>query len=72
MAGLVGQPAEGVSPLAYLAAYGPAGKVAELAEELIELRVAGFTLVTDEPRVARCLRDLGAEVFEGVMDDEFG
>lgn len=70
VAGLLGEPAEGVSPLAYLAAYGTAGQVARLAEELLGLRIADFTLITDDPHAAAYLRDLGADVFEGEMNDQ--
>lgn len=70
VAGLMGQPAEGVSPLAYLAAYGSAAQIGELAEELLGLRISDFTLITDDARAAAYLRDLGADVFEGEMNDQ--
>lgn len=69
VAALLGEP-EGASPLAYLAIYGTAGQVAELADELLTQRIADFTLITDDPQAAGELRELGAEVFEGPMNDK--
>ncbi|MDP9440101.1 MAG: hypothetical protein M3P49_15405, partial [Actinomycetota bacterium] len=53
------------SPLAYLTTTGPEGRVADLAEALLALRVADFSIVTEDRRAAERLRALGAEVFEG-------
>ncbi len=54
-----------MSPLSYLAATGEAGKIAKLADALLELRLADFSLFAEDPETVEELRTLGAEVFEG-------
>lgn len=69
-AALLGEP-EGVSPLSYLHATGPAGKVADLADGLLDLGFADFALATEHPEALEELhaitsrRPAGVMVFEG-------
>jgi len=69
-AALLGEP-EGVSPLSYLHATGPAGKVAALADDLLDLGFADFTLASEHPEALEELyaitsrRPAGVMVFEG-------
>lgn len=60
---LVGLP--DVSPLSYLRTSGSKDKVADLADALLELGVADFTLFAEDPENVEELRSLGAEVLRG-------
>ena len=57
------------SPLSYLAATGEAGRVADLAEALLEERVWDFSVFAEDPEVVEAFYRMGAEVFEGPVGE---
>ena len=57
------------SPLSYLATTGEAGRVADLAEALLEQRVWDFSVFAEDPEVVEAFHEMGAEVFEGPVGE---